>query len=67
MKMIEKKLCQQSKRNVKGAETTKLYGGCYRQDLQTSRQHNSIDVQNARILGVIIRKKITFNWKRTVN
>jgi hypothetical protein len=57
MKMTERKRYQQSKRNVKGAATTKRYGGCFRQDLQMSRQRNFIDVQNARTLGATIHKK----------
>jgi hypothetical protein len=51
--MKVKNLYQQSKLNVKVAETMKLFGGCYKQEVLMNQLPNFIDVQNVNTLGVI--------------
>jgi hypothetical protein len=53
---MEKKLYRQSQLIVKNVAILKLFGGCFRQEVQMSQRPSFIVVQNVITLGEITRE-----------
>jgi hypothetical protein len=53
MRVMEKRLYQQSKLTVKNVVTQKLSGGCFKQEVLMNQQLNFIVAQNVITLGAI--------------